>query len=467
MNKSYYKIRIIAAFSIITIVLVIVLSRVSYMFVRNLYLDQLSEQVNVVTQMLSIQLDQKYVNLLQFGMPTEMTKNYFKGIFRKNLTSSLHSRIFIFDNHFKIIVSSDSTVKSGTIDARLLLNQKEIEQLNVHQGNASLPFKGDDGKWYLWGFYRLGQNNWLAVRENASRIEIVDKLSSLFWDLGVVGIIISLLTALFLARSITKPLNKLVDFSREIGQGGFQTKIPVNMKGEIAVLAKSMDSMKNNLAMHQKEKERMLAQIAHEIRNPLGGIELLANLTKEDLIKGNIEHGYLDKILMEINRLKILINSYLNYSRPSYSNPVTLDIEKIVNELKNIYQVSLIRKNIRLIKNIEKINVVFDADHLKQILMNLLSNSIDSVNSGGEIKISLNKNNVKWELCIVDNGNGIAEKNIRSIFNPFFTTKKNGTGLGLAICKKLCIENNAEITFDNIPGKGCKFKISKEIVNEK
>ncbi len=466
LNKSYYKIRIIAAFSIITAALVIALSVVSYFFVRNLYIEQLSEQVNVVTQMLANQFQKKYVNLLQFGMPTRMTETYFRSVFQENLDSALHSEIFIFDDHFRIVVHSDSTVKTGTIDNRLFLNQSEIQKLKINNGNTSLPFKGDDGKWYLWGFYRLDKTDWLAVRENAARLQKIDALTELFWYIGAAGVLISFLTALFLSGSLTKPLDNLVGFSREIGHGNFNAQVPSNMKGEIGVLAESMDAMKNNLVEHQKEKENMLAQIAHEIRNPLGGMELLANLTKEDLDRQNIEHDYLDKILKEINRLKILITSYLNYSRPAHANPVPVDVEKIIDELKGIYRLRLVEKNIKLSDSVEKENIIFDIDHLKQILLNLLTNSIDSVDDGGKIDIALNNNGTKWELSIADNGKRIKKEDMQSIFNPFFTTKKDGTGLGLAICKKLCKENNAEIFVEDIPVKGCKFIITKKNVNE-
>jgi signal transduction histidine kinase len=463
LKRSYYKIRIIAAFCLITITIVILMSRFSYLFVRNLYLDQLGEQVSTITQMLSGQLDESYVKLLDLGKPTMETEEYFRNTFRRNLPPSAQYEIFIFDNSLDIIVHPDSTVKTGTYDPRLLLNKKEINQLKINNAIASLPFKGNDGKWYLWGFCRLTQASWLAVRESASRMASLDELSNLFWYIGIAGTLLSLIVALFLARSITKPLDKLVGFSKELGKGNFRTQIPEGMKGEIRELADSMNSMRNEISEHQKQKENMLAQIAHEIRNPLGGIELLAGLTREDLAKEDKKYDYLDRILKEINRLKLLIVSYLNFSRPSPAIPEPVNVKEIVQEISEIYRKRLQDKKISFFEDTADGIILFDPAQLKQVLINLISNSIESVPSEGNISISYEKNGLNNLISVCDDGPGIDEKDINNIFSPFFTSGKNGTGLGLAICKKLCEENKARLTVKNNETKGCTFSITKEI----
>ncbi|MEJ2617175.1 MAG: hypothetical protein P8Z35_19650, partial [Ignavibacteriaceae bacterium] len=133
LSRSYYKIRIILTFCIVTILLVLVFSFLSYRFVKKLYLDQLSDQVNIVTKMISHQIDNKYLELLQVGTPTGSTVNYFKNIFRENLNNGYHSQIFIFDKNFNIIVHSDSGINANDHDPILLLSQKEISGLNTNE----------------------------------------------------------------------------------------------------------------------------------------------------------------------------------------------------------------------------------------------------------------------------------------------------------------------------------------------
>ena len=466
VEKSYYKIRIIITFSVVTIIIVVIMSVVSYNYTRSLYLNQLGEQVNVVTKMLSEQIDEKYLDLLALGTPTKSIENYFRGIFYRNKNNRLHSEIFIFNKSFNIVVHSDSNILPGTFEPSLLINQKDIFELIPGEGTVSIPFKGNDGKWYLWGFFRLNPDYWLAVRESAVRLEKVEELSTIFWSFGLGGTILTIFLAWLMARSITKPVDRLVRFSSEIGQGNFNSSVPLSMHGEIGILANAMDMMKTGLAKNQKEKEDLLAQIAHEIRNPLGGIELLANLTKEDLQKENKDTGYLDKILKEVNHLKLLITSYLNYSRPVNANPKPVDIGKFTIEIENIFNKQLKKKDTGLFFNCAVNKIIFDEDHLRQILINLVSNSLDAIKENGRIEIFTGVNNHSWEIGIKDNGAGIPEENLKTIFNPFFTTKKEGTGLGLAICKKLCAENKAELTVTNNPDKGSTFIITKEIINE-
>lgn len=466
IERSYYKSRIIFTFSLITIILVIVLSRVGYLFIKDLYLVQLTEQVNIITQMIAKQIDPAYLSLLEIGHPTGTSEKYIRDIFRKNLEPEFHSEIFIFDNNFNIVIHSDSSYVTGETGPRLLLNKKEITELEINSGTASLPFKGDDGKWYLWGFYRLNNNNWLAISESAERFETLDQLSNLFWLIGFVGVVITILAGLLMANSIAKPLNKLVNFSSEIGKGNFNAEIPDKIHGEIKLLSDAMNKMMNDLGKNQKERENLLAQIAHEIRNPLGGIELLANLVKENQDDEIRNKEYLDKILKEVQGLKMLITSYLNYSRPIPSNPVWVDVEKLFSEIKSLFTKDINVKNVSLNFDIKQDKIWFDSTHLKNILVNLVANSLDSVTENGNIFIASEKNHKYFLVSVKDDGTGVMQEDINKIFEPFFTTKRNGTGLGLSISKKLCKENKADLIASNNPDKGSTFIIKKEITDE-
>ncbi|MFO7445309.1 MAG: ATP-binding protein [Ignavibacteriaceae bacterium] len=462
--QSYYKTRIIVTFSIVTILIVIILSRTGYIFIKNIYLNQLGEQVKIVANMLANQIETDYLDLLEIGNPTGTTEFYFNEIFQKNIEPGLHSEIFIFDKDFEIIVHSDTRFSSDKSEPRLLLNKKEITELKNNSGISSLPFKGDDNNWYLWGFYRLSDNYWIAVRESASRFKEVDELSTLFWLLGLGGVIITIIAGWLMANSITKPLDNLISFSRQIGKGNFLASPPQKMHGEIKLLSDAMDKMKNNLAENQAEKDNMLAQIAHEIRNPLGGILLLVNLIKENPEDYKKNDEYLERILKEINGLKSLITSYLNFSRPVSASPAWVDLNKIVEEIENIFKISIKEKNILLVKNIELEKIYFDEGHLKQIIINLMANSLDCVPDNGTIILTANEK-PEWEITFNDDGPGISDTDFYKIFDPFYTTKKNGTGLGLAISRKLCLENNAQLTVTK-NGKGATFVITKEPVYE-
>jgi signal transduction histidine kinase len=142
-----------------------------------------------------------------------------------------------------------------------------------------------------------------------------------------------------------------------------------------------------------------------------------------------------------------------------------VDLSKISKEIENIFDKQLRKKDAGLVFICPAGKILFDEDHLRQILINLISNSLESICEKGVIKISTETINHRWVINIKDNGTGVPEENLDNIFNPFFTTKKEGTGLGLAISKKLCSENNAELIVKNNSDKGSTFSIIKEIVD--
>jgi signal transduction histidine kinase len=464
-NRSYYKLRIILIFSIFTIALVLITSRVNYIFVRDLYLEQLKEQVNNSSRLVAEQIDKTFLNLIQIGTPIKPTQVYFQDIFNRYIKIHTYSQVFLFDKNFSVLVHSNKNYLTGNQESQLLFNKKEILELRTNQSTTSLPFKGDDGKWYLWSFYRLNDSVWLCLQESAYRLEKVEDFSNTFWYIGFAGIIITIILSWFVAQSISKPVDSLVKFSSEIGKGNLSFPTPGNLKGEMSILSNALEKMRNDLSTSQKDKENMLAQIAHEIRNPLGGIELLANLTKEDLNKGNKNPEYIERILKEINGLKTLISVFLDYSRPAAANQSWVNIQRLILEIKNLIQDKLKDKNIQLTYEDNIKNIYFDEEHLKHIIMNLLYNSIESVSNNGRINIEVKQENNKWEIIISDNGNGMQTADFSKIFEPFYTTKKNGTGLGLSICKKLSHENNAELIFEKNKDL-TTFKIIKEVINE-
>ncbi len=461
IKNNFYRIRIILIFSIFSIVLVLISSRISYYFVKDLYLNQVNKQVISSSKIIAANIDDKTLFLLQLGVPTDNTLDEFDKIFSPFLKFGTIKSIFVFDNNFNVLIHSSKRELIGKEETRLLLNKKEIDELKIKNATTSLPFLGDDNKWYLWGFYRFNDNLWLGIQERADNLEKVEWFSIVFWYIGLSGVLLSILLGWIMAKNITKPVNKLVEFSNEIGKGNLFYKKPEKIVGEIKVLADSLDKMRNDLQINQKEKENLLAQIAHEIRNPLGGIELMANLTKEDLLRGKVNVEYLDRILKEVGGLKTLITAFLNYSRPILAELKEINIEELFSEIRESFRKELSAKNINLICNAELENIYFDSDHLKRITGNLVKNSIESVAADGFIELKSFKNNGEWKISVTDNGNGIDINNQSKLFEPFFTTKKDGTGLGLAISKKLCRENNADIIYsENIP-RGSIFTITK------
>ncbi|MBD3225637.1 MAG: HAMP domain-containing protein [Caldithrix sp.] len=456
LRKMTIKFKIIIVFSFIVIVLVGLTTYISYNFVKNLYVEQLNDQVELLVEMAGQEIDTKYLSFIEGEEKNLAYRHYRKKL--SNITQRMElSNAFLFNRKYEIIAS----VKSDISTPKLKINRSEIANTSINQISMSLPFKGHDGQWYLWAFHRLAPNYYLGIQENVNRLAKLDYLAYLFLFIAIVAILITFLAGWILARSIAQPINRLVQFSQTTGSGQFRIPPPKGIYGELNILSNALVKMRDNLAEHQKERERILAQIAHEIRNPLGGIELMVGLIKEDVKKDSKHAEYLNKINSEIQGLKQQITAYLHYSRPVQANPEKIDLEDMCTELRTIFAKQLEKKNINLICNNQYQNIVFDRQHLKQVLMNLIQNSFDNMNGSGNMIIESFKNGSAIGLTISDQGPGISEDHIPYLFNPFFTTRKNGTGLGLAISQRLCQENQANLTVKNNASKGCTFTIIK------
>ena len=442
--------KIILLFSAITILLVIVLARLSYVSVKEIYLEQAADHVTMLSSLVAADLDSAYLPFLSPGQ--EQAQNYYRDYLKQMVRKTGLNNAFIFNNNLDVLVSSDPDI----FESELQLNKTEIDNLGINQSAASFPFADVQKNWYIWGFYRIDDDFYLGIRESINRLERVNQLSKLFLLIGATGVILTILGGWFIARMIARPVDKLVGFSKKIGSGDFDAPPPEISHGEFAILKNTMQQMQNDLAAKNEEREQMLAQIAHEIRNPLGGIELLAGLIKEDSEKNSPVNLHSTKILHEVSALKEQIASFLYYSKPLESKPQEVLLDDVVKDVRMIYNQRLQEKKVRFEYKDCAYKLYFDPGHLKQVLSNLAANSLDAVAENGKIEIKVSQNGTRG-FEIRDDGPGLDEKYIKNIFKPFFTTKSNGSGLGLAISQKLCRQNNAILEYDNNFKSGSRF----------
>lgn len=460
IRSPTFKVRIIFTFTLITAIVVTAMSLVSYYSVKRIYTNQLYDQTRQLTWLAGSQMSSKFLQLLPGSDQKSLTSDYYRGYLLDQVKAMSIRNAFIFDSDLRILVHSDTTISPGSPDPELLLSRKEIEDIGIQESALSTPFKGRDGQWYLWGFYRIDDGHWLGLQESAARLVKIEDLARIFWLIGFVGVVLTAVVGWVLARSIATPIDRLVSYSQELGKGRFDIKPPEQIRGELALLADAMDRMRQDIARKHKDKEEMLAQIAHEIRNPLGGIELLAGLIEEDSSTADESKKYSKRILEEIAGLKTLITEFLRYSRPMEAKPELVDVKKLLDEIRLLLQKEVTEKEFMIESNGSLPEVWFDPQHLRQILINLISNSLEEGDNEGKVNIESRRKNQQIYLIISDDGPGVSDSDIMDIFEPFFTRRNNGTGLGLAVCRKLCRENRAEISVQNNSKKGCTFTIT-------
>ncbi len=219
---------------------------------------------------------------------------------------------------------------------------------------------------------------------------------------------------------------------------------------------------------HEKQRDEklrlmgeMAANIAHEIRNPLGSIELYASLLARDLEADPDKKRLTSSIVKGVRTINSIISNTLLYTKELKITPKEHVLVDIVDEVVLYLQHIIREKKVKLINLLDEELIIYcDADMLKQVVMNIIGNAVDAVKVGGEIKIQSNVDNNNTYLIIADNGSGIDDDMLSRLFMPFQTTKAKGTGLGLSIAYKIIKAHNGDIVAESNGKNYTKFVIS-------
>ncbi len=236
---------------------------------------------------------------------------------------------------------------------------------------------------------------------------------------------------------------------------------------ENVVLCEQINSTLRENQHHLLQAERlstigkMAALLAHEIRTPLVSIGGFARRMLRSTESGDPRQEEMQIIVSEVHRLERLVDEILGYSRISLPEYAPTDVNGLIRSLIMTMQEELQKGSIRVNLNLypDLPSAMTDAAQLRQALMNLVTNAMEAMPSGGMLTVATTLQDKFFEIEVSDTGVGIHGSIWDKLFTPFFTTKATGTGLGLAIVSQVIDNHNGSLRFESIPMQGTSFHV--------
>jgi PAS domain S-box-containing protein len=244
--------------------------------------------------------------------------------------------------------------------------------------------------------------------------------------------------------------------------------------GAAKIVRNITESNKIERALRTTEKlaaaGRMAATVAHEINNPLEAVTNLVYLAKRDLSNNDKVASYLELASRELDRVAHITRQTLGFYRDT-SSPIPLNVTQTLEDLLLLYEKRLESRSIKVVRQFEEdVEITALAGEIRQAFSNLITNALDAMPSGGTLVLRVSKAH-EWSnsnihgvrITILDTGSGIDAKHRKSVFQPFFTTKRDvGTGLGLWITRGIIEKHHGSIRLKSRTGEenhGTAFSI--------
>ncbi|MDX2040997.1 MAG: ATP-binding protein [Acidobacteriota bacterium] len=244
------------------------------------------------------------------------------------------------------------------------------------------------------------------------------------------------------------------------------------LAGHIAVAVENCQLLEEKVKLERElaERERlaslgqMAATVAHEVKNPLSAIKSITQVMREDDAVSREYRRDLDLITGEVDRLNRSVSQLLSFSRPSAVAALPASLSEIVETVLTLTRAEAEQRLVKVSVDL-KANPQFDGERtsaLKEVLLNLTLNAIQSIQVEGEVRIESAAINDTLQISVTDTGEGIPPDKQEKIFEPFFTTKQRGTGLGLAIVARRVRELGGDVSIFSPNGeqRGTKFVVT-------
>ncbi len=309
----------------------------------------------------------------------------------------------------------------------------------------------------------------ILARPRAGNLLIWASLVRPFLFAALIAFCISAVMAVFLARSIYHPVQRLEKAAESISHGQYDQQIPAEGPREIRGLAASFNEMSQNIKESHLQLRHFVADVSHQLKSPLTSIQGFAQAMLDGTADDHATRQKAAQIIVdESKRMIRQVNELLQLSRMQAGQvkmaQELVDMKELLVHCQEIFALYAEEKNVRIETKIEPLApVTGDADHLEDVFCNLLDNALKNTPGHGVVEITgRNSSNNAVEITVSDSGPGIPPEQLPYLFKRFYQASglRSGFGLGLAIAREIVVAHGGKIEAFSSPGEGAKFVVT-------
>ena len=449
----------------ILLISVSILSIPVYWFTRAALEQDLDDQLRLSSHLVSVQLDRDLLDILAAEPQLSAARDHFQTSLDQLCDAGLEG-ISIYDTDGQVLVRDAGVFPArdqleGSLPGMMTLKSSaevvvsEIFPLSDNEvvKAAAQPMTMGSGRELI-----------LVVWASARYLSVFQQMRGVLLWVFPGAILLSLTLALVFSGSLVRPVRALSRYAGSIRSNLYTPAVNLQRTDEIGELNRSLQDMQTELQKQEANDRRLLAGIAHEIKNPLGGMEIYSGLLQEELKhlpddKAGELRGYLEKVTLEMGHLKRIVQEYLDFARPLKNVIEEVNIASILEAVEPLLRPQLDQKDQQLVWTG---NATLEADRskLQRVFMNLLQNAMEASAPGSKLRVNMRDAEDQLYLDVLDQGKGIPEEDWQRIFEPYYSTSDRGYGLGLSIVKAIIKEMNGTVLVHKSSTAGTCIRVS-------
>lgn len=310
-------------------------------------------------------------------------------------------------------------------------------------------------------------------QDDASSINFFSNQKRYLLLVYALTVLSSLVAALLMATYFKKPIQRLLNATRELTRGNYQHQVKIRRNDELGDLSNQLNHLADILHHHEESRRQWVSDTSHELKTPLAVLQAQIEAMQDGIRKATPEH--LDAMMRQVSSLKKLTQDLADLAQADAQqlkcyfadvNPWDVVLQEVEN-----FRSTFEQNQLEVMLSGEGANLSLDRDRFKQIIVNLLGNCVRYTEQGGKIQIHTQQNEQQWIMYVDDSPLGVNDEQLARLGERFYrvddsrTRSTGGTGLGLALSCKLAQALGGSLTFDHSPlgGLRCVLTFSKQI----